>query len=155
MRIFHFIFTIFLLGIVFNGNLNAHESEYADISINENNCFISHKRDKIYVNPQAIIIKDNNLYLNVDNKLMMISGLFSDSKRPVTKRLLQRIDLRAVLERVSHNDLLFAAQEELQKLGLQWNTSIDNNNLDFADWLFGRAAESSQGQQIALLSSTS
>ncbi|MDR3635721.1 MAG: class I SAM-dependent methyltransferase [Isosphaeraceae bacterium] len=43
--------------------------------------------------------------------------LFRDAKRPVTKKLLQRIDLLAVLDRAERHTLLGRADEELSRLG--------------------------------------
>ncbi len=45
------------------------------------------------------------------------SMIFLDSKRPITKKLLQRIDLRAVFNSVEHQSLLAKASIELERLG--------------------------------------
>jgi hypothetical protein len=44
------------------------------------------------------------------------STMFPDAKRPIIKRLLQRIDLFAVLQHVDRDSILKAADEELRKL---------------------------------------
>ncbi len=79
------------------------------------------------------------------------SGLFSDSKRPVTKRLLQRINLRAILAKVDHDALLSAAHEQLRSLGLEWQTNMNGSHSNLADWLFNSSAGKRQDQQMALL----
>lgn len=65
-------------------------------------------------------------------KDLIHSMIFWDSKRPVTKRLLQRIDLGALLKRVSHRALLSRAEEELVKLvppqkgkAITWPTNLE------------------------------
>jgi hypothetical protein len=45
------------------------------------------------------------------------SLLFDDSKRPLTKKLLQRIDLIAALQRIQRAQLLDRASTELKQLG--------------------------------------
>jgi methyltransferase family protein len=47
----------------------------------------------------------------------ILSIMFADSKRPVTKRLLQRIDLLALLRCVDKDELLSSAESELQSIG--------------------------------------
>jgi hypothetical protein len=44
------------------------------------------------------------------------SRLFSDAKRPITKRLLQHIDLKALLHKVERQSLLFQAEVEFDSL---------------------------------------
>lgn len=41
------------------------------------------------------------------------AAMFADAKRPVTKKLLQRIDLKALLSRISRESLIAAAESEL------------------------------------------
>lgn len=48
---------------------------------------------------------------------LMESLVFWDSKRPVTKRLLQRMDLKALFESMDRNEVLSRAKRELVKLG--------------------------------------
>lgn len=55
----------------------------------------------------------------------ILSTMFSDAKRPVTKRLLQRIDLIAVLSRVDRESILEAAEEELAKLHFEFDSSMN------------------------------
>jgi len=45
------------------------------------------------------------------------SIIFWDTKRPITKKLLQRIDLRALLQHVERQKLLSRANSELRRLG--------------------------------------
>ncbi len=45
------------------------------------------------------------------------SIVFWDAKRPITKRLLQRVDLKALLEHTNRRELLLRAQVELQRMG--------------------------------------
>ena len=44
------------------------------------------------------------------------SAMFRDAKRPITKRLLQRIDLIALLDHVKGEEILSAAKSELRHL---------------------------------------
>jgi hypothetical protein len=56
--------------------------------------------------------------LNTETCLSFINSLvFLDSKRPVTKKVLQRVDLSALLRYVDHDALLVAANENLVVLG--------------------------------------
>ncbi len=48
---------------------------------------------------------------------LIYSRLFSDAKRPITKKLLQRIDLKAIFDRIELQSLLSGAEVELAKLG--------------------------------------
>lgn len=45
------------------------------------------------------------------------SVIFLDSKRPITKKVLQRLDLSALFRHVDHDSLLFATNENLRILG--------------------------------------
>ncbi len=76
IRIFALFFVF--LGIFSSFNLNAHENGCNCLSETENSTFLGQIEDKIYVNPQAIIIYENQFYLNVSNNLMPVSGFFSD-----------------------------------------------------------------------------
>jgi len=51
------------------------------------------------------------------------STMFADAKRPITKRLLQRIDLAAVLNSVGRKSILKAADEELARLHSKFDSS--------------------------------
>lgn len=55
------------------------------------------------------------------------SLIFWDSKRPVTKRLLQRVDVKALFENMDRNEILSQAKRELTELGL--TDSIAEMNL--------------------------
>lgn len=46
------------------------------------------------------------------------SMIFSGSKRPITKKLLQRIDLRSLFNRIERQSLLIRANRELEYLGI-------------------------------------
>lgn len=46
------------------------------------------------------------------------SAMFTDAKRPVTKKLLQRIDLNALLSRIDSASLIADAQVEIEKWGV-------------------------------------
>ncbi len=57
--------------------------------------------------------------LNSQECLALLRSMtFSDSKRPITKKLLQRIDLRALLQRSDLNELLTETRNELKRLGV-------------------------------------
>jgi hypothetical protein len=46
---------------------NAHEEISHYFSEKDHNCFIAQTEDKIYINPEAIIIYENKIYLNINN----------------------------------------------------------------------------------------
>lgn len=65
--------------------------------------------------------------------------VFWDAKRPITKKLLQRIDLRALLQHVEQSELLLHADMELQRLGYReagrqaiWPASLESLLEDYA-----------------------
>jgi len=60
------------------------------------------------------------------------SAMFTDAKRPVTKKLLQRIDLTALLGRIDHTFLVSEAEGEIErwrnsgaKLSFHWPTNLE------------------------------
>jgi hypothetical protein len=60
----------------------------------------------------------------------LLSVTFSDAKRPITKKLLQRIDLAALLERADRSNLLAKANTEFAKLtghqnGAHWPSQLE------------------------------
>ncbi len=59
---------------------DAHENFSHCFSEKEHNCFIAQTEDKIYINPEAIIIYENKIYLNITNNPVPVSSLFSDDK---------------------------------------------------------------------------
>jgi hypothetical protein len=64
---------------------------------------------------QAAVI---SALLNTETCLSFFNSLiFLDSKRPVTKKVLQRLDLSALLRHVDNDSLLVATNENLAKLG--------------------------------------
>lgn len=46
---------------------------------NSCNCFIAQNGDKIYINPEAVVLYESKIYLNVDNNPILVSALFSDA----------------------------------------------------------------------------
>lgn len=63
---------------------------------------------------------------------VMETMVFADSKRPITKKLLQRIDLRAVLAQVNRHALLARADDQFHELGERptarpttWSSALD------------------------------
>ena len=68
------------------------------------------------------------------------SIIFTDSKRPITKRLLQRIDLRAILERVDREALESSAKLESERLGFQSAAANPLSRLQLEEVLFGNLA---------------
>ncbi len=70
--------------------------------------------------------------LNENSCLSFVNSLvFSDSKRPLTKRLLQRVDLSALLGRLDHRLVLLVANEKLAILGRK---PLNSNSLDGFLW---------------------
>lgn len=78
----------------------------------------------------------------------ILSTIFIDAKRPVTKKLLQRIDLIELLKRVGRNELIAAAEREINELGTgaepEWPESMN----DLSDLLSERYSQVST--QISL-----
>jgi hypothetical protein len=79
MKLFHWPLLVFFVTILSSFHLTAHEKGCDCLSAGDYSCFVSQDGDKIYLDPQAIIIIDNHFYLNVDNSPMAVSVLFSDS----------------------------------------------------------------------------
>jgi hypothetical protein len=79
MKAVHLFLLVCLFGILTGFNVNAHEEGCNCLSRKEYSCFIGQSGDRIYVDPQAINIIDNQFYLNVDDNAMPISGFFSDA----------------------------------------------------------------------------
>jgi hypothetical protein len=70
--------------------------------------------------------------LNHESCLSFLNSLiFLDSKRPVTKRVLQRIDLSAVFSRIDRKALTVATNERLKLLGVP---AIEADSIDRFVW---------------------
>ncbi len=70
--------------------------------------------------------------LNEESCLSFLNSLiFLDSKRPVTKKVLQRIDLSALLRRIDRKAIATSASERLKLLGLP---SIDADSIERFAW---------------------
>jgi hypothetical protein len=83
-------------------------------------------------------------------KDLIHSMVFWDSKRPITKKLLQRIDLRALLHRVDRRALLSRAEQELAQLRpsnpqvpITWPNNIE-------DLLLGKPGSNTPAQAALL-----
>ena len=77
--------------------------------------------------------------LNTETCLSFINSLiFLDSKRPITKKVLQRLDLSALFGRVDHDALLLSASQNLAVLGQQ--PLAPNDLIDFA-WPGSRSSQ--------------
>lgn len=65
------------------------------------------------------------------------STMFTDSKRPVTKKLLQRIDLSSLIHRVDRSEIIESAESELRRLSFdgfssnRWPDDISSLIIDF------------------------
>lgn len=69
-----------ILVIVSSAACEAHENVSRGLLEEEHSCFIAQREDKIYINPEAIIIHENKIYLNVDNNPITVSSIFSDDE---------------------------------------------------------------------------
>ena len=49
------------------------------LSSREYDCFIAQVDDKIYLNPERIIIAENHFFINVENNAMPVSALYTDA----------------------------------------------------------------------------
>ena len=78
MKISHFLFFVFLTSFSLS-SMDSHANVHQCLSEHKFNSFIAQKGDKIYINPETIVLYENKIYLNVDNNPIPISALFSDS----------------------------------------------------------------------------
>jgi hypothetical protein len=70
--------------------------------------------------------------LNEESCLSFVNSLiFLDSKRPVTKKVLQRVDLSALLGRIDRKVITIGANEHLRKLG---KPAIQLDSVDRFAW---------------------
>ncbi len=77
MKKHHFSLLILIVGML--SSVNSHTIEHNFLG-EQHNCFLSQIDDKIYLDPRAIIIQNNSVYLNMGGKeLLPVSGLFSDA----------------------------------------------------------------------------
>jgi hypothetical protein len=78
------------------------------------------------------------------------SIVFLDSKRPVTKKLLQRIDLIALLERTEKYSLLARAGADLGNLmtTADWQQTVESASLE--EILFEEMPHGGHGSQMLL-----
>ena len=81
-----------------------------------------------------VSLLNNPLCLN-----FLSSMVFWDSKRPVTKNLLQRINLRAILARVNKDTLLSSMNTELERLGASPIQEKGGSNPSWEEILFQHA----------------
>jgi hypothetical protein len=79
MKAVHLFLFVCLVGILSSFDVSSHEKGCDCLSMKEYSCFIGQTEDRIYIDPEAINMIDHQFYLNVDNNLMPISGLFSDA----------------------------------------------------------------------------
>ncbi|MBA3389012.1 MAG: hypothetical protein H0U02_06555 [Rubrobacter sp.] len=75
---------------------------------------------------------------------------FADSKRPITKKLLQRIDLRVLLDQTDKQSLLARAEVESGNIDvpLNWQNVLDSTHL--ADLLFAGPTQDAISTQMSL-----
>lgn len=78
------------------------------------------------------------------------SMMFTDSKRPITKKLLQRIDLRVLLRQIERRSLLTRAETELAKVATlaNWREALASAPLE--ELLFEDALQDVLGSQMTL-----
>jgi hypothetical protein len=78
------------------------------------------------------------------------SMIFVDSKRPITKKLLQRIDLTALLERTERHSLLARAGADLGSLmtKAEWQETVESASLE--EILFEGMLHSNHNSQMVL-----
>lgn len=75
---------------------------------------------------------------------------FTGSKRPITKKLLQRIDLRALLNQTNMRSLLARVEMEAENIAVpvNWQKVLDSTHL--ADFLFPEPTQDAVGPQMSL-----
>ena len=79
MKAAHLFLFVCFIGILSSFNVSSQEKGCHCLSSKEYSCFIGQSGDRIYVDPKAIHIVDNQFYLNVDSNAMPISAFFSDA----------------------------------------------------------------------------
>ena len=92
------------------------------------------------IEPSKRIVGIKNVTMNEPLCLNFLSSMvFWDSKRPVTKNLLQRINLRAILARVNKDTLLSSMNTELERLGASPIQEKGGSNPSWEEILFQHA----------------
>jgi hypothetical protein len=69
----------FMIVFAYGLSLFSHLESCDCLSSRDNDCFIAQVGDNIYLNSEKIIIADNAFYIKVENNLLPISTLYSDS----------------------------------------------------------------------------
>ncbi len=97
---------------------------------------------------QAILLSS---LLNDPLCLELIRSMsFTDSKRPITKKLLQRIDLRVLLNQTNSRSLLARAKMEPGNIDAPANWQDDVDSAHIADLLFPKSTRGAVSPQISL-----
>lgn len=94
---------------------------------------------------EAALLNDPRCYALIN------SLVFWDSKRPITKKILQRIDLRALIAHVDHGRVLDHADRELQSMGVGMEHIASRWSEKLEKLLAADSAGRGNGSQLSFL----